>query len=61
MQSQDAARLRSFLEDHKPHVIVLGASHPEARALEADLKTIRDAILNDNPSFFIGGWARGWV
>ncbi|GAB4816099.1 hypothetical protein N2152v2_003145 [Parachlorella kessleri] len=52
-KSQDAARLRSFLEDHKPHVIVLGASHPEARALEADLKTIRDAILNDNPSFFI--------
>lgn len=52
-KAQDAARIRSFIEDHKPHVIVMGASNPEARVLEADLKAIRDQILLDNPNFFI--------
>lgn len=47
--------MRRFLEDHKPHVLVLGASSPEARQLEVDLKAIRDQILMDNPTFFLGG------
>lgn len=59
LQSQDAARLRSFVEDHKPHVVVLGASHPEARVLEADLKSIRDYILFDNPTLAIGACCLG--
>lgn len=35
MQGQDAQRIRAFIEDHKPHVIVLGASCPEASSWAA--------------------------
>ncbi|KAI3425064.1 hypothetical protein D9Q98_008441 [Chlorella vulgaris] len=52
-KAQDAARVRAFIEDHKPHAIVVGASHPEARTLELDLGLIREAIVLDNPRYII--------
>jgi hypothetical protein len=45
-------------QEHKPHAIVVGASHPEARTLEQDLLAIRESILLDNPRFVIGGRGR---
>ncbi|KAL4442498.1 hypothetical protein ABPG77_005082 [Micractinium sp. CCAP 211/92] len=51
-KAQDAARVRQFIETHKPHAIVVGASSPEARTLELDLQAILESILIDNPRFF---------
>ncbi|KAL4447813.1 hypothetical protein ABPG75_005032 [Micractinium tetrahymenae] len=51
-KGQDAQRVRQFIETHKPHAIVVGASSPEARTLEHDLRAILESILIDNPRFF---------
>jgi hypothetical protein len=47
------------VQEHKPHAIVVGASHPEARNLEQDLGAIREHILLENPRFQIGGCCCG--
>ncbi|PSC69358.1 transcription elongation factor SPT6 [Micractinium conductrix] len=49
----DATRIRQFIETHKPHAIVVGASSPEATTLESDLRDIKESILLDNPRFMI--------
>lgn len=51
-KSQDALRIRQFIETHKPHAIVVGASSPEARTLEQDLRAILESILIEHPRFF---------
>ncbi len=48
-----------MLQSHKPHAIVVGASHPEARTLEQDLTAIKESILLDNPRFYIGVCSAG--
>ncbi|PRW45415.1 transcription elongation factor SPT6 isoform A [Chlorella sorokiniana] len=52
-KGKDAARIRAFIEDHKPHAIVVGASSPEARTLEQDVRSILESIIIENPRFNI--------
>ncbi|EFN54675.1 hypothetical protein CHLNCDRAFT_58171 [Chlorella variabilis] len=52
-KGSDAQRIRSFILEHKPHAIVVGASSPEARTLYEDLGQIRESIMLEDPRFMI--------
>eukprot|EP00887_Chlorella_sp_A99_P000019 scaffold16.g19.t1 len=45
----DAAKLKAFITDHRPHAIALGASHPEALQLKLDLEALLEDLVTTNP------------
>ncbi|KFM24955.1 Transcription elongation factor spt6 [Auxenochlorella protothecoides] len=58
----DAARVRAFLEAHDPHLLAVGAGHPEARGLHADLAGVLDSVLVHAPgSRLASGLALVWA
>ena len=48
-QARDAARVREFVLEHKPHVILVGGANLWCRALREDLGRVRDHILDTMP------------
>lgn len=48
LQKLDAQRITDFILQHQPHVVVIGASVPEAAQLGKDLQTISDKILDSH-------------
>lgn len=53
LQAQDAAQVRDFLMEHKPHVIAVGATNLSCRQLLADMKSIRDHFLSEHARFMV--------
>ena len=51
LQAKDAERIRDFILEHSPHVVLVGASGMECRQLKEDLDSIRDHILMNMPRF----------
>jgi transcription elongation factor SPT6 len=51
VQSRDAERIRDFILEHAPHVVLVGAAGLECRQLKEDLDSIRDHILMEMPRF----------
>lgn len=51
MQSKDAQRIRDFILEHRPHVVMVGATNLHCKQLHADLAHIRDHILEHNPQW----------
>ena len=51
-QAKDAARIRDFILEHRPHVILVGGANLNCRQLLAELTVIRDHILETQPKFF---------
>uniref|UniRef100_A0A061RB87 Transcription elongation factor SPT6 n=1 Tax=Tetraselmis sp. GSL018 TaxID=582737 RepID=A0A061RB87_9CHLO len=50
-KERDAHRMRDFIMQHEPHVIIVGASGLDSWQLKADMETIRDNILEHDPEF----------
>lgn len=51
-QKRDAERIRDFILEHKPHVLLVGGANMACRQLKADLTAVRDYILETIPHFF---------
>lgn len=52
-KKEDAQRVREFLMEHKPHVVVVGAAHMACRQLVTDLELIRDHFLTEHSRFMV--------
>jgi len=50
-KSRDANRVRDFITQHQPHVIIVGASGLDSWQLKVDMEDIRNDILEHNPEF----------
>ncbi len=48
-QAKDAARIREFLLEHKPHAVLVGAANSRCKVLKEDLDRLRDHILEHMP------------
>lgn len=48
LQKMDAQRITDFILQHQPHLVVIGASMPEAAQLREDLQNIADSILTNH-------------
>ena len=57
-QARDAARIRDFILEHRPHVILVGGANLNCRQLLAELIVIRDNILETQPKFFTTRWGQ---
>ena len=51
-QKRDAERIRDFILEHKPHVLLVGGANMACRQLKAELTAVRDYILETIPHFF---------
>lgn len=51
MQVKDAERIRDFILEHRPHVVMVGATNLHCKQLHADLRSILDHILEHHPQF----------
>ena len=50
-QKMDAQRIRDFILQHSPHVVLIGSSVPEAEQLKVDIQQISDKIMEITPEF----------
>ena len=51
LQKMDAQRIRDFILQHSPHVLVIGSCVPEAEQLKMDIQQISDKIMEITPEF----------
>ena len=52
-KKEDAQRIREFLMEHKPNVVVVGGAHMICRKLVEDLEVIRDHFLTEHSRFMV--------
>jgi len=52
-KKEDAQKIREFLMDHKPHVVVVGGSRMICKQLAADLEEIRDNFLSEHSRYMV--------
>ena len=48
---KDAERIRDFILEHRPHVVMVGTTNLHCKQLHADLRSILDHILEHHPQF----------
>ena len=51
VQAKDAERIRDFIMEHRPHVVLVGGANPVCRQLVAVLNGVRDHILEHFAKF----------
>lgn len=51
VQVKDAERIRDFILEHRPHVVLVGATNLHCKQLHGDLRAIMDHILEHHPQF----------
>lgn len=60
----DARRLSDFIQEHVPHAIIIGASHPQALVLRDIVKFLVEHLVDVNPRAFTGlesGGVKRWM
>lgn len=50
-QGKDNQRIRDFVLEHRPHVVLVAGTNLQCKDLYAELVSIRDHILTTNPQF----------
>eukprot|EP00873_Tetraselmis_striata_P037857 jgi/Tetstr1/458121/TSEL_044613.t1 len=50
-KERDANRVRDFIVQHEPHVIVIGASGLDSWQLKQDMKAVYDVMMDENAQF----------